>query len=338
MDSMIYSTVTFGVIAYNEQKYLPDLLEDLLNQNYDTKKIEVVFVDGESTDETRRIMADFKREHQNEFYSINIFNNKNRIQPSGWNIVINHSTSEIILRIDAHARLPKDFISKNVYRINSGEDVCGGPRTNIIDNETKWSRMLLEAEQSMFGSGIAKYRRVSDELTYVKSVFHGAYKRKVFDEVGLFNEKLVRTEDNEIHYRIRQSGYRICYDPSIQSYYQTRNTWKKMIKQKNQNGCWIGRTLYVCPRCISLFHLIPCCFCLSIILSIVLFMAFNNKMLLVLVLGLYTIANIVMTISACITSRNRNIFFGLLPFVFLSLHFAYGIGTLAGVLFHRKAK
>jgi len=71
------------------------------------------------------------------------------------------------------------------------------------------------------------------------------YKREVLEKVGFFNEKLLRTEDNEFHYRIRKAGYKLCYDDDIISYQHTRNSLSKMIKQKKANGMWIGLTTVV---------------------------------------------------------------------------------------------
>ena len=116
----------------------------------------------------------------------------------------------------------------------------------------------------MFGSSAASYRR-SEKKSYVKSVFHGAYKREVFDNVGGFDEQLGRTEDNEIHYRIRKAGYKICYSPDIISYQHTRSTLKGMLKQKYGNGYWVALTLKVCPGCLSFYHFVPLCFVIGII-------------------------------------------------------------------------
>ncbi len=60
---------------------------------------------------------------------------------------------------------------------------------------------MLLAEKSIFGSSIAPYRRNIGKR-YVSSIFHGAYSREVFENTGLFNENLARTEDNEMNYRI----------------------------------------------------------------------------------------------------------------------------------------
>ena len=324
-------TVTFGVIAYNEQRYLPDLLEDLLKQTYSRMLTEVILVDGDSNDETWQIMELFKKQHDTEYLSIRLLHNSKRIQPVGWNIVIQNSTAEVILRIDAHARLPEDFIEKNMKCINGGEYVCGGPRENIIDEDTPWKQMLLAAEQSLFGSGIASYRQATQGKKYVKSLFHGAYRQEVFNQVGLFNEKLIRTEDNEFHYRIREAGYRFCYNPEIKSYYQTRNSLRGMLRQKYQNGLWIGKTLFVCPKCISIFHLIQFAFVCAIVLTGIL-LEFHIQWPALCLWFAYGLANVFTTITAIVGMKHKSLCIVALPFVFLLLHTSYGVGTMKGVL------
>ena len=321
-------TVTFGVIAYNEHKYLPELLQDLLVQSYPKDLTEVILVDGISTDDTKQIMESFCAEHQAEYLSIKVLDNPKQIQPAGWNLVIENSTSDVILRIDAHAKLPSDFVEKSMARINSGEFVCGGPRENIIDEDTLWKKMLLDAEQSLFGSGFAAYRRQTEERKYVNSLFHGAYRREVFEKVGEFDERLIRTEDNEIHYRIRQNGFRICYDPVIRSYYQTRNSLGRMLKQKYQNGLWIGRTLFMCPGCISLFHLVPFAFVIALAgCGLLAFLGIG--WLLAAMMAAYGLFLLVNTVSCLIKSKNPADL--LLPVVYFLMHLVYGVGTAVGI-------
>lgn len=161
---------------------------------------------------------------------------------------------DAIIKVDAHAVIPEDFVSKNVRVLETGEYICGGQRPNIIDKPTPFKETLLLAESSMFGSSIASYRN-NPGKTYVKSLFHAAYRREVFEKVGFFNEELVRTEDNEIHYRMRKAGYKLCFDPDIISYQYTRSSLKAMLKQKYANGYWIGKTSKVCPKCLSIYHL-----------------------------------------------------------------------------------
>ena len=217
------------------------------------------------------------------------------------------------------------------YSDNTGEDVCGGPRENIIDEDTWWKRLLLTAEQSMFGSGFASYRRNTNGKKYVKSLFHAAYRNEVLKKVGGFNEKLIRTEDNEFHYRIRRHGFKICYDPSIHSYYQTRNSLNGMLKQKYMNGLWIGKTVLECPGCVSVFHLVPFAFVMAILITLIAYLFGLHWPLIVLVLS-YAVANAIMTLFAMTTMKKPKISVVLLPLIFFLLHVFYGAGTLVGLL------
>lgn len=327
----ILRTVSFGVIAFNEHRYLPDLLNDLIQQTYPKDLIEVILVDGESSDDTWQIMQSFQSQHLNEYKDIKILKNGKRIQPAGWNEVINNYTADVLLRIDAHARLPEDFIKKNIECINSGEYVCGGPRENIIDENTPWKRLLLMAEQSMFGAGAASYRNGTEKRKYVKSLFHGAYRRSVIETVGLFDEELIRTEDNEYHYRVRKAGYKICYNPEIHSFYQTRSSLKGMLRQKYLNSLWVGKTLFYYPGCISVFHLAPFAFVMAILATTVIYMLGFSWPRICLWTA-YCIADVGMTVIACITSKIGSTNIIVLPIIFLLLHICYGVGTMFGIV------
>lgn len=321
-------TISFCVVAYNEENTIKSLFEDIKNQDYPHEKMEVVLVNSMSTDSTKERMEEFSRETKG-FVRILVVDNPKKNQAAGWNVAICEAQGDIILRIDAHTKIPKEFVSKNVACIQSGENVTGGPRPNIADEDTAWKHTLLLAEDSLFGSSIAPYRK-SHHKTYVKSVFHGAYRKEVFEKAGLFNENLGRTEDNEMHYRIRQAGYKICYDPNIISYQHTRNTWKKMIKQKYGNGYWIGLTLGVCPQCFSIYHFIPFCFVISLIIGIIAIL-FGFPYILGAVASIYLLVDLLMSVAAC-TRQKKYLQYIMLPAIFLSLHISYGIGTLNGIV------
>ena len=201
-----------------------------------------------------------------KFRRVVVLDNPKKTLPSGWNVALREYKGDAIIKVDAHAVIPEDFVSKNVRVLETGEYICGGQRPNIIDKPTPFKETLLLAESSMFGSSIASYRN-NPGKTYVKSLFHAAYRREVFEKVGFFNEELVRTEDNEIHYRMRKAGYKLCFDPDIISYQYTRSSLKAMLKQKYANGYWIGKTSKVCPKCLSIYHFVPFAFVSAIIAS-----------------------------------------------------------------------
>lgn len=321
--------ISVCIIAYNEEQFLPGLFEDILAQDYPHKDLEVVLVDSASTDKTKRLMLEFA-ESVKSFYKIKVEDNIKRKQACGWNIAIAAAAGEVVFRIDAHAKIPVDFVSKNVRQIEAGEYVSGGQRPCITEERTKWREMLLLAENSMFGSGIAIFKR-GKKQEYVKTVFHGAYRKEIFEHVGGFNENLGRTEDNEMHYRIRKAGYKICYSPDIISYQYTRNSWHGSIRQKFANGYWIGLTIGICPKCFSVYHFVPCIFVLAEILSVILLLLGHICPFIILTL-LYCTINILMSCYIAVQNR-KNGFVLLLPLVFLSLHISYGIGTLVGLIY-----
>lgn len=170
--------VSFIVVAYNAGNKIENLLMNLEKQDYDHSNIEIILVDSNSNDSTKEIMIKFK-ELNKSFSKVIVLDNPKKILPCGWNIALEASTGEVILRVDAHSSLPNDFISKNVNRIKLGEKIVGGHRISIIDENNSWQKTLLIAEKSIFGSGIASYRRKEEEQ-YVSTLAHAAYSREVF--------------------------------------------------------------------------------------------------------------------------------------------------------------
>ncbi len=321
-------TVSLCVVAYNEEQFLPNLLTDLQNQTYPHNLTEIVLIDGKSSDNTKNIMLEFAQK-STSFYSIQVLDNPQRVQAAGWNVAIANAKSDVIIRIDAHTHIPSEFTSKNMALQEKGEYVTGGVRPCLIDNPTPWKETLLEVENSMFGSSISKGRK-STKASYVKSMFHAAYRREVFEKAGTFNPKLLRTEDNEMHYRVREAGYKLYCDPDIVSYQYARSDFKKMVKQKYGNGYWIGLTLGVCPGCISIFHLVPFAFVLGIVFSTVLALL-SLWHLAVAMWGAYALFVIIGTICTIINKKaNRWTF--LMPVLFLIMHISYGVGTLVGIV------
>ncbi|CUQ42809.1 glycosyl transferase family protein [Clostridium paraputrificum] len=319
--------VSFIIVAYNEEKTIKSLFKDIQNQDYPHEKIEVLLIDGMSTDKTREYMEAFSMNRS--FNRVVVKENFGKTLPCGWNVALNEAKGDVILRVDAHASIPKDFISNNIKCIESGEKICGGYRPNIIDDETPWKKTLLLAETSMFGSSIAPYRRNS-EKRYVNSVFHGAYSREVFEKVGGYNELLARTEDNEMHYRMRQAGYNICFDPNIISYQHTRNSLGKMLKQKYLNGYWIGITMGVSPKCFFLYHFVPLLFVIAIVVTTILALS-GSTFLFNTMWALYGVLCVIMTVVS-IDYKSLDISNFLLPILFFLLHVSYGVGTVVGLV------
>ena len=320
-------TISVCIIAYNEEKYLPNLFNDIIRQDYTHSMIEVVLVNCMSTDCTEEIMYSFMRGNK-DFHSVKVLNNSKKIQAAGWNIALKAALGDVVVRIDAHAKLPPNFVTNVMKTIHSGELVVGGVRPCIIESKTNWARVLLETENSLFGSSPNKVRR-SFRKAYVKTMFHPAYSREVITKVGLFNENLFRTEDNEYHYRIRQAGFKLCYNPEIISYQYSRPSLRKMVIQKFQNGLWIGKTIKICHKCISLYHLVPLGFVIAIVISSSLLFVGLWKFSVSLWIAYFIFCFLGFILS--VINDGFCIHKLLMPFLFLILHISYGLGSFIGL-------
>ncbi len=322
-------TVSLCVIAYNEESLIRGLLDDIANQDYPHDLTEIIFVDNGSTDTTPVLLSSFGRINS-DFLRVHICTQEKSNQAHGWNTALCNAYGDVIIRIDAHARIPSDYVSKCVKEIESGEDIVGGGRPCISQQNSDWDNTLLAAEECMFGSSIMGYRREQKEKTYLKSLFHAAYRRSVFSRVGGFNETLGRTEDNEIHYRMRTVGYKFACCPGITSNQYIRGSLKGMMKQKYSNGFWIGLTLFVCPKCLSILHFAPFALVLGLLIGTIAAMK-GSAVLLSALLVLYLLFDIAIGISAL----NHGGYNKKKPFLFLIfplLHISYGIGTLFGIV------
>ncbi len=330
--------ITVGIITLNESKAIDGLLNDLLAQDYDKKQIELIFADGLSQDDTKEKLLTFATQNKEKFFDIKIFDNNKIIQAAGWNVVITNSMGEAIIRVDAHANIPRDFVRMNVEVLNSGEDVCGGRIIKVASTNDLNAKLLLMAENSIFGSSPAKYRR-SDKKEYVKSVAQACYKKEVFEKVGLFDEGLLRSEDTDMHYRIREAGYKILMSDMIHSEYYARNTLGRMCKQKYLTGKSIGIASIVKNiKMFSLHHFVPYLFLLSLIFTAVLFgiglgISKYQAMIypFIVLIGLYVLVCFIFAIKSSIEYREP-LGVLVLPFLFFLLHFSYAIGTFIGFI------
>ena len=134
--------ITICVIAYNEEQTLPAILKDIAAQDYAHGSMEVVLVDSASTDHTKKIMQEFAAQNTTQpdmgFVSVSVLDNPKRTLPCGWNVALKAYRGEAILKVDAHASIPKDFVTKNVAGYQKGED-------GFIKNEGKDTNVLPRA-------------------------------------------------------------------------------------------------------------------------------------------------------------------------------------------------
>jgi glycosyltransferase involved in cell wall biosynthesis len=318
---------SFLIVARNAAGCLPDLLADYAAQDYPAERRELIVVDGASEDGTRRLAERFRDEHPD--LAVRVLDNPERILAAGWNVGLAAAQGDVLIRVDAHARIPPDFLRRNVERIAAGEAICGGQVVSVAP-PGRWPQVLRLAETSRFGGGAAAFRNPGPPR-YVDTLAYAAYRREVFAEIGGLDERLARNQDNELHDRARRAGYRFFYDPAIRSERRTRTTLRGLLGQKFGNGVWVGILLAVRPRCFRPRHLAPLAFVLALAVGGLLLPL--SPLFLAAVLMPYLVLDLAFTARAVVAAdRPTRAAALLLLVIFPLIHLAYGLGTLWGLL------
>jgi succinoglycan biosynthesis protein ExoA len=188
---------------------------------------------------------------------------------------------------------------------------------------------------SNFGVGGSAFRTIQDREMYVDTVAFPAYRRTLFDTVGLFNEELVRNQDDEFNYRIRKQGGKILLCPDIRSKYFSRSTFGTLWKQYYQYGYWKVRVMQLHPRQMSIRQFVPFAF-VSTLVALGAIAIFSNiaAMALLTVIGLYLLGNLAASIAGAKGGNISNV--PLVALSFAILHISYGSGFIAGLFTFRN--
>ena len=312
--------------VYNEQAFIGRSLESLIEQTYPPELMEIIIADGMSTDKTREIIETIGEQTA---IPITVVDNPARIAPTGLNRAIAATAGEIIIRVDGHCEIEPDYVANCVKLLLTGKaQGVGGPIETL--GETLPAQAIAAAMSSTFGVGGSAFRTIDNREMYVDTVAFPGYKREIFEKVGLFNEELIRNQDDEFNYRIRKLGGQILLSPEIRSRYYSRSTFKSLWRQYYQYGYWKIRVLQLHPKQMSLRQFVPFAF-VSTLLILGLLSLFSSvgRWALVLFLSFYGLANLIAAISAL-----RKLRFAALPYLFISffiLHVSYGLGFIAGL-------
>jgi succinoglycan biosynthesis protein ExoA len=323
-------TISILLPVRNEEKSIGFCLEHIYRQIGLSDNVEVIVSDGMSTDGTREIIRGYQANHPN----LILIDNPAKIVPVGLNLAIQRSMGKIIIRVDGHTIIAPDYVSQCVEALKRTKaDNVGGKMTAIGDN--LFGKAVALATSTPFGVGGAHFH-YSDNEEWVDTVYMGAWPRRVFEEIGLFDEELVRDQDDEFNYRLREQGGRILLSPAIHSEYTVRSTPRTLWRQYYQYGYWKVRVLQKHPRQMSLRQFVPPAFVLALLGSILLalFSVFHlpsSVSFLSLVIPLlYLIVNLFASLYTAFKRGWSSLLF--LPFIFVILHLSYGLGFLVGLL------
>jgi glycosyltransferase involved in cell wall biosynthesis len=318
--------VTLILPIRNESAYIEKSLHSLLVQDYPFDQMEILIADGMSTDDTRAIIQDFAVLHSQ--LQIHILDNLGKIVPTGINTALGQAKGDIIIRIDGHTLIALDYVRQCVETLQrTGADNVGG-KMNAIGNNP-FGKAVALATSTPFGIGGGRFH-YSDEEEYVDTVYMGAWPRQVFEKIGLFDEELVRDQDDEFNYRLRASGGKILLSPAIKSEYTVRGIPSALWRQYYQYGFWKVRVLQKHPRQMSLRQFVPPVFVLALLGSAFLVLSPTLLSLSLVIPLLYFFTNL--GASLWTVSKRGWRYLLLLPLIFAILHLSYGLGFLVGLV------
>lgn len=314
--------------VYNEEKFIDRCVMSILEQDYPKEYLEVLFVDGRSTDRTREIVE----RYANDYPYIHLLDNPQQVVPYALNKGVKESTGEVVMRIDGHCTYPTNYVSELVrylYELNA--DNVGGVWNTQPAHETAICQAIALASSHPFGVGGSMHKIGTSEIIETDTVPFGCYKREVFEKTGLFDTDLVRNQDDEFNGRLINLGGKIFLIPQVIINYTARDTICKMRHMYYQYGLYkplVNKKLGA-PATVRQFF--PLLFLIGLVVGgiLSLFVSWIACAYLA-VLALYLVIGLVVGIMGAIRTHNP-IMVLLMPWVFLNVHLSYGFGYLRGI-------
>jgi succinoglycan biosynthesis protein ExoA len=324
----------------NERKHIRAFIDSLLAQDLAGFDWEIIIADGASEDGTKEALSEVSRENPR----VAVIDNPSRIVSTGLNAAIRAARGDIILRMDAHTEYASDYIQRCVEALEtSGAQNVGGPaRTKA---EGLRARAIQAAYHSRFSTGGAKFHD-ENYTGYVDTVTYGCWRKETLLKLGLFDEKLVRNQDDELNLRLTRAGGKIWQSAEIVSWYRPRATLSALFRQYFQYGFWKVAVIRKHRIPGSWRHLIPGVFVAGnmalLLAALCLAVAgradLAEKTLLgwAAVLAAYVLASLVASFAAAKKFGWK--LFPYLPGTFAVFHVSYGLGFLLGSVYWTFAR
>lgn len=318
--------ITIVIPCKNEEKNILNLLDSIENANYDISFLEVIVVDGLSEDNTLGIIENYT---EGSKLKIKIFENRQQKTPFAFNIGVKNATADIIIISGARFVFSSNYfrVVEEVLKNNKSIGCVGGRIINTFDNKT--SEVITKAMSSPFGIGFGNFRTITEDK-YVDTVTPPAFRKEIFKEIGLFDERLTRNQDDDFSYRLIKAGYKILLKADISFKYTVRATFGKLYKQYRQYGYWKVFVNKKHRTVTTLRQLFPSVFLLSLMVLPIIGIKFP---IFISILGIEMSLYLILNFIFAFRDNNNNIIniFKQMYTCFV-LHLSYGLGYLEGII------
>jgi succinoglycan biosynthesis protein ExoA len=333
-------TLSIVVACRNEVNHVKAFLNSLLTQDLVDFDWEVIIADGGSDDGTTELLAEVARSNSN----ITVIENPIGIVSTGLNAAIRQARGNIILRMDAHTEYAPNYVRSCVEALEqTGASNVGGPARTKADGLS--ARAIQAAYHSPFSTGGARFH--DDSFSgYVDTVPYGCWRKETLETLGLFDEMLVRNQDDELNLRITRAGGKIWQSSEIVSWYRPRTTLASLFQQYFQYGFWKVAVIRKHKLPASWRHLMPGIFVLTnlvLLFTTLLAGAFRARTLtreaFYLEIAIFITYLASCLVASCVSAQRFGWRLVLrLPATFVVFHISYGSGFLAGLVYASLAR
>ena len=309
----------------NEEKFIAKTLNNILAQDYPSDKLEILVVDGLSTDRTREIVGNIAAKDPR----VQLLDNPKRLSSAARNVGAKAARGEIVCYIDGHVHIDNNQLLKNTASLMAEKDVSALSRPQILDTPDNdfFQKAVSLARKSAFGHGLDS-TIYSLEEDYVDPTSSGAsYKKEIFEKVGYFDENFDAAEDVEFNYRVGLGGFKSFTSPKLAVYYYPRKNLKDLFRQLARYGTGRFKFLRKHSEAFSSGALIPPLYFLG--LAVLVFLALFGGLarpVLMVYAGLYIAVNLASSVA--VASRSGWRYLAVLPLIYFCVHFGLAWGFL----------
>lgn len=312
-------SVSIAIPVLDEAAWIEETLAAVRNQRDGTPEIEILVVDGGSSDDTLAILKRLAEADPR----ISVLDNPQRFQAAALNLALGRARGEFFLRVDARSRISEDYVARCVELLEAGRAENVGGRM-VPRGTTPMGEAIALATSTPFGMGNSHFHYATEERE-VDTVYLGAWRCQTLRDLGGFDERAHANEDYELNVRLREAGGRILLSPEIRSIYVPRSDWPGLRRQYSRYGRWKAWTLWKHPTSLRLRQVVPPAFVLSLALAAALApwsaLAATGLGLLV---GSYGAAVLAAACRTALPAHPRHL--ARLLLIFPTIHLCWGIG------------
>ena len=299
----------------NEESHLANAVNSILSQDY-AGTLEIILALGPSKDKTDEIAQRLASSDPR----ITLVDNPSGRTAAGLNAAINKSKNPVIVRVDAHAELQKNYISLAIDVMKSSGAVNVGGIMGA-EGKSRFEKSVAAAMRSSLGVGASRFH-TGGEAGFVDTVYLGVFIRSAVIAIGGFDERFIRAQDWELNYRLRQAGGKIFFDPRLHVTYRPRSSVKALAKQYFEYGRWRRVVSRRHQGTINYRYLAPPFALIGTALSVILGLVIHQILIIPA-----TIYGVFLIFASLITGKGF-VEKLLLPIVLFTMHMSWGLGFL----------